>query len=30
VDDIRVENGQIVVIDRALKEPLALTSAEGL
>lgn len=30
VDDIKVENGRIVVIDHALKEPLTLVSAEGL
>jgi hypothetical protein len=30
VDDIKVENGQILIIDHALKEPLALRSAEGL
>ena len=30
VDDIKIENRQIVIIDRSLKEPLTLTSAEGL
>lgn len=30
VDDIRIEKGQILVIDHAVKEPLTLTSAEGL
>jgi len=30
VDNVKVENGQILVIDHALKDPLTLTSAERL
>lgn len=30
VDDIKVENGQILIVGHALKEPLTLMNAEGL
>lgn len=30
VDDVRIENGQIIIVDRSLEEPVRFASAEGM